>query len=237
MLYTFDHRSIRGPLCLFPNCGIVFPNALALDHHQRSHDFQRFSPPTRVNVTLDGSHRSGYVNNEQPGALSSELGRYLPFNENAMTISSQGVFNQHAARQVGSMAAYQAQEVTSTNHGNYWNGHDTYAQQPTAMQPLTTNNSLGFSNVQDPSGGQTHSMPSIHRHNATAHIVPSARVRCPHPGCATTVSRPSDLNRHMRTHQGGLRGFDCPAPGCGRKGGEGFVRKDKMMDHYRAVHG
>ena len=70
-----------------------------------------------------------------------------------------------------------------------------------------------------------------------AHNVPSRRVRCPHPGCSTSVSRPGDLARHMRIHQAGPRGFNCPAPRCRRKGLHGFERKDKMQDHYRNMHG
>ena len=73
-------------------------------------------------------------------------------------------------------------------------------------------------------------------HRANLSNVPSRRYRCQHPGCNKTAGRHSDLNRHTRTHQAGVKGFDCPDPWCNRKGVKGFPRKDKMLDHYHAVH-
>ena len=65
----------------------------------------------------------------------------------------------------------------------------------------------------------------------------SRRVRCSHPGCNTSVSRPSDLARHMKIHEVGPKRFDCLAPHCRRKGLHGFPRKDKMREHYQNMHG
>ena len=82
--------------------------------------------------------------------------------------------------------------------------------------------------------GRAPTQQNAHRVNPSN--LPSRRYHCQHPGCNQTVTRHSDLNRHMRIHQAGAKGFDCPDAGCNRKGVKGFPRKDKMLDHYNAVH-
>ena len=57
------------------------------------------------------------------------------------------------------------------------------------------------------------------------------------PQCAKTFVRTSDLERHAKSHKSNMPEFECPAPGCPRKGVKGYWRKDKMMDHYRCKHG
>ncbi|KAL8801411.1 MAG: hypothetical protein Q9182_004475 [Xanthomendoza sp. 2 TL-2023] len=57
------------------------------------------------------------------------------------------------------------------------------------------------------------------------------RYPCSFPGCNTTCARQADLRRHLLKH--GPRQWDCPAPGCSRKGANGFARKDKLVDHYK----
>jgi len=63
------------------------------------------------------------------------------------------------------------------------------------------------------------------------------KPKIPCPQCAKTFVRASDLERHAKSHAKGMPEFECPAPGCARKGMKGFWRKDKMMDHYRCRHG
>lgn len=61
---------------------------------------------------------------------------------------------------------------------------------------------------------------------------PESRYACSHPGCSTSCGRPGDLRRHAKKHVGGPKPHDCPAPGCPRKGVNGFERSDKMRSHY-----
>ncbi|KAL8837354.1 MAG: hypothetical protein Q9176_005772 [Flavoplaca citrina] len=61
---------------------------------------------------------------------------------------------------------------------------------------------------------------------------PGSRYACSHPGCSTTFARIGDLRRHAKKHVGGPKPHDCPAPGCPRKGVNGFERSDKMRAHY-----
>ena len=82
--------------------------------------------------------------------------------------------------------------------------------------------------VQAPISGHTRQLRTSTRR--------TRRYSCSHLGCTTSVARHSDLTRHMRTHQAGPKPFDCLDPGCNRKGVNGFGRRDKMMDHYNAVH-
>ena len=59
---------------------------------------------------------------------------------------------------------------------------------------------------------------------------------CLYPGCWLRFHDLTDLRRHIRKHREGPRAFNCPAPGCPRKGENGFYRKDKMKDHYKNKH-
>ena len=52
--------------------------------------------------------------------------------------------------------------------------------------------------------------------------------------CGTTVSRASDLPRHVLVHAPPQ--FDCTVPTCNRKGTNGFCRADKCRDHLRQKH-
>lgn len=59
---------------------------------------------------------------------------------------------------------------------------------------------------------------------------------CKHKGCEKALRRMGDLQRHMKSHQDGIREYDCPAPKCRRKGDKGFYRLDKLKDHLNAKH-
>ena len=63
----------------------------------------------------------------------------------------------------------------------------------------------------------------------------SIRYVCLEANCDRTFSRPSDLDRHLKSRHY-LPTFNCPVDDCDRKGGKGFSRKDKLRDHLRQKH-
>lgn len=73
-------------------------------------------------------------------------------------------------------------------------------------------------------------------HPLSAPTTANGKYICLHPGCTRGFKRPGDLDRHIKDHLPGPRAFDCPAPGCVRKGMNGFTRKDKMKEHWKCRH-
>ena len=63
----------------------------------------------------------------------------------------------------------------------------------------------------------------------------SAPARRSCPLCRSTFKRVGDLKRHSGKHL--PRNFHCKQPGCGRKGVDGFYRRDKLRAHERQMHG
>ena len=62
------------------------------------------------------------------------------------------------------------------------------------------------------------------------------RFFCDYSGCFKSYSRHSDMRRHALSHNTAAPLFFCRYAGC-RRGMRGFVRKDKLMAHIKAVHG
>lgn len=54
--------------------------------------------------------------------------------------------------------------------------------------------------------------------------------------CQRDFTRIADLKRHQTTIQEPVF-RDCPMDGCSRKGRNGFVRKDHLVEHVRQFHG
>jgi hypothetical protein len=63
----------------------------------------------------------------------------------------------------------------------------------------------------------------------------NTRVSCTEPGCNVTFSRESDRRRHVRTIHQLNAGYYCKEIGCSRRG-EGYSRKDKLIEHQRKKH-
>ena len=63
----------------------------------------------------------------------------------------------------------------------------------------------------------------------------SSRNRWLCPNCGQSFSRAQDLKRHYKVHSSDKR-FDCRYEWCGRRGANGFVRKDRRELHYTNVH-
>lgn len=59
------------------------------------------------------------------------------------------------------------------------------------------------------------------------------RYYCNFGGCTRSFSRPSDRNRHLKSHYPEERIFACPERPCTMR----FYRRDKLLDHSRRVHG
>ena len=96
---------------------------------------------------------------------------------------------------------------------------DTVMLSPTALS--TAHNNAG-------------NLPAIITGGASTTL--NGRVACSHVSCSQTFSRPGDLDRHLKSHQAGPKDLDCPVRDCRRKGVDGFMRKDKLMDHLKAKH-
>ena len=71
-----------------------------------------------------------------------------------------------------------------------------------------------------------------------AHYAVDGGYECKVEGCHGKAKRFSDLVRHhVNKHCKVSRKHQCPEPGCERHNkGNGFIRKDKMQSHYKAVH-
>ena len=65
-----------------------------------------------------------------------------------------------------------------------------------------------------------------------------SKYRCPEPHCGGLSSKTrADLIRHTKSvHCKAADKHSCNYFGCNRKGDNGFVRNDKLMDHVRRVH-
>lgn len=59
---------------------------------------------------------------------------------------------------------------------------------------------------------------------------------CQEQGCTSSFGRRSELQRHMRKHDGSSEAYSCPAQGCPRSGSRSFKRSDKLKDHILQGH-
>ena len=70
-----------------------------------------------------------------------------------------------------------------------------------------------------------------------SHMFRSGLYHCDACDCTHTSKRCPDLIRHISTrHCLKTKNFPCPFPGCDRGDDNGFARKDKLKDHFEAVH-
>ena len=106
-----------------------------------------------------------------------------------------------------------------------YNGHNIAAAAHTGML-----NPTALSTAHNNAGN----LPAIVTGGASTTL--NGRLACSHVGCSQTFSRPGDLDRHLKSHQAGPKDLDCPVRDCRRKGVDGFMRKDKLMDHLKAKH-
>ena len=70
--------------------------------------------------------------------------------------------------------------------------------------------------------------------SAAAHN--KARYHCTYPGCPRSYTRHPDMRRHASSHNANAVMMFCPHSGCRRRI-RGFLRKDKLTAHLKAVHG
>ena len=82
----------------------------------------------------------------------------------------------------------------------------------------------------------TISTSAINHHVQSHFRTLDGTYRCPSEGCKKTFKHMKDLTRHSKNHCLEAERIDCAAPGCDRKGNNGFHRMDKMKDHYRKMH-
>ena len=54
--------------------------------------------------------------------------------------------------------------------------------------------------------------------------------------CTKSYSRRGDLERHAKSHAQTPELYDCPMPRCQHTGWNGFLRKDKLVQHLRRMH-
>ncbi|KAL8783264.1 MAG: hypothetical protein Q9195_009442 [Heterodermia aff. obscurata] len=244
-LRTPGINASRTHICLFAGCEFKSADAFILDHHQQQNHVGGPSlsetiplrssgvPSHRIVIanSIDPSFDSGlFVNGAGPSAGPPAC--YTTLNAEGMTISQPGYYGYTTPPHDGLRLGYPSEP------GFTFAERDHAVQSTTSPQShFTQHSQMGTTVAPQPPILQyaSNQVQAPIQHNAHP-VHASRRYRCQHPGCNTTVSRYSDLNRHMRTHQAGVRGFDCPDNGCNRKGVKGFARKDKMLDHYHAVH-
>ena len=87
--------------------------------------------------------------------------------------------------------------------------------------------------LNQPSMINSPSLPAVSHDRITRQR--SSRYVCLEANCDRTFSRPSDLDRHLKSRHY-LPTFNCPVDDCDRKGRRGFPRKDKLRDHLRQKH-
>ena len=107
-------------------------------------------------------------------------------------------------------------------------GHDPH--NIAAAAHINMFNPTALSTVQNNAGN----VPSTITSSAPTTL--NGQLTCSHVGCTQTFSRSGDLDRHSKSHQAGPKDLDCPVRDCHRKGVDGFMRKDKLMDHLKAKH-
>ena len=71
----------------------------------------------------------------------------------------------------------------------------------------------------------------------TNSATPAPKISCTDPTCSKSFTRRTDMVRHARKHNFSAQKFPCTAAGCQYVGNQGFLRKDKLRDHVRSVHG
>jgi len=133
-----------------------------------------------------------------------------------------------------------------------------------ALQPMYTEHTKspfyasqpGFEFFLDRDVGQNsfaNSSPSETLAQQTTHVIPSQsrsvtkenlhalKFYCTIRPCTyyKSFARKSDLNRHLATQHYSCEKklSQCPWPACERKGTNGFLRRDKMLQHQDKVHG
>jgi len=76
------------------------------------------------------------------------------------------------------------------------------------------------------------------QHEKSHYAVEGGGFSCRETGCNNKTKRFSDLLRHCASkHCNKNRKTQCPVLGCKYNGeGNGFIRKDKLKSHYKAVH-
>jgi predicted RNA-binding Zn-ribbon protein involved in translation (DUF1610 family) len=82
-------------------------------------------------------------------------------------------------------------------------------------------------NVADPNIPATPSCGPSRSAAAAAPMQPA--YQC--PNCGKSYTRRGDRDRHARTHNPNARRYSCLHQGCNRAGLNGFLRKDKFMEH------
>ena len=92
--------------------------------------------------------------------------------------------------------------------------------------------STSLDSIEDGPDHQTTAAPPQQSSSATTD---TSRFPCIHPGCFKTYSRHPDMRRHAASHSSAA-GFFCHHAGC-RRAVRGFLRKDKLLAHLKAVHG
>jgi hypothetical protein len=82
-------------------------------------------------------------------------------------------------------------------------------------------------NVADPNISATPSRGPSRSATVAAQMHPAYQCS----NCGKSYARRGDRDRHTRTHNPNARRYSCPHPGCNRVGLNGFLRKDKFMEH------
>ena len=92
-----------------------------------------------------------------------------------------------------------------------------------------------------PNDASASPLPGLHHATAShssqsSNAVRRVRYPCTYPGCRKNYTRHPDMRRHASSHDANPIMLFCHHSGC-RHGARGFLRKDRLTAHLRAVHG
>ncbi|KAE9373210.1 hypothetical protein N431DRAFT_456000 [Stipitochalara longipes BDJ] len=141
-------------------------------------------------------------------------------------------------------SSYQESSISSASSSssskfNFSDNGPIFSQESSVSSAASTSSSEFGVSESTPKSGQATSFSSISPFSSSNTAVSKPRDNPPKRQscllCRSTFKRVGDLKRHQGVHL--PRNFHCKQSGCGRKGKNGFYRKDKLRAHERQVHG
>ncbi|KAL8720569.1 MAG: hypothetical protein Q9225_002588 [Loekoesia sp. 1 TL-2023] len=213
--------------CDYPGCYAKFDNQWVLNEHSKVH--------TNNSIPQDGAFVShGGIDN--PLAMFPEG----PVNTNNQTTYGQPVSYGGIDNVLGTFSGVPVNPYGQTMYGqpapaSAANMVDTVPQPAFTLRSVLPHDNVSF----ETAGAVTSKtlVPESPYGTSASIQPPTGGFRCSYPGCNTTCARHGDLHRHGLIHALGTKAFECPKPGCPRKGTNGFQRKDKMLSHVKVCQG
>ncbi|KAL8941821.1 MAG: hypothetical protein Q9216_002021 [Gyalolechia sp. 2 TL-2023] len=208
--------------CFYPGCHAKFDNQSELDTHTQVHS-SNFGPHYGGSIGYHGDlHQPGPFPHDQRG--TGPLCNYgLP---------TSGIAPGMVPGMVPSMPSGffegTAQSGFPSTAKPYY-----YDVPPQDIDAVAYSTSAPFTHNVTPYTTTTSNIPA--EAELPQSLQPSNHYAC--AICGQTCARRGDLRRHELKHKTGNKAFECPKPGCVRKGTLGFERKDKIESHAKVCQG